>query len=542
MYFRKYGSSQKLCIFKEGRNARETGQYFKKHQIENAVVAFIGGTASGKSVFVNHVAAKLYLDCNYTVVYITEKKGDEYNNAFCHFKPKARYHLSFLERQGKQSITLPVKLYHHFTFNIPYRKSMPPIRLFTSSVKELNEIKLSAIFPGDSESAIEICQDIAENLEDDEDIYDYTWKVYNSTLDDNPVMKNKMTDLYLPYEKLGGSIVLRSIRQGLKMFNKEDFYLHPHNSPYKLDFSDMLNDNKHLHYLSTKWLKSRKSKLLSIIYFLTGIEEALDSGKINKNVCLIFEELKILVGAGSSSKQESILLDILYKLFSRIRTKAMVLATMQSYFDLPKKFRGLFNKIFLGKLNYTDLMDFIDDANFRKIDEEKFYRLRTGDFVIWESRSQNEKVSDIFHVWLPPFANAEQGEDYFTRFVKEYPKKLTNYVQIYNRMKKIKSEAERKAKKRTESFIRERKKREEQKKDKKSKEVDDLKEQVKKEKLEKKEIIMKQVYEIRNEYPNISWREVANKVPGCGTHQTAQKYYQIMKEKMSLLENVPKLR
>lgn len=540
MYFRKISGAEKFCIFKEGRNQRESNSNYKSKVIENSVCAFIGGTGSGKSVFCNHMAYKLF-ENNYTVVYITEKKGDEYANAFCSFKPKAKYHLNFLERQGKDPVKVPVKLYHHFSFNIPYRKKLPPIRFFTSSVKELNEIKLSAIFPGDSESAIGICQDIAESLEDDEDIYDYTWKVYLSTLENNPMMKDKMTDLYLPYEKLGGNVVLRSIRQGLKMFNKEDFYLHADNSPYKLDFKDMLNDNNNLHYLSTKWLKSRKSKLLSVIYFLTGIEDALDSGQINKKVCLVFEELKILVGRGSSSKQESILLDILYKLFSRIRTKAMVLATMQSYFDLPKKFRGLFNKIFLGKLNFTDLMDFIDDANFRKIDEDKFYKLKTGDFVIWESRNQNEKVSDIFRVWLPPFANAEQGEDYFNKFSKLNKSKLTNYTQIYNRMKKIKAEAEKKAKKRTQEFMKKREKEKEEAKQTKSKEVQALKDKLEQEKKEKKEIIMRNVYELKEDNPDLSWREIANRVEGVDTHQTAKKYYEIMKEKMKLVESAPKL-
>lgn len=542
MFFRTVKGTDKLCIYKEGKYQKETKYNIQNKIVDNQVVSIIGGTGSGKSVFMNVISAELNLDCDYTVVYVTEKKGDEFHNAFCCFEPEAEYHLNLLKRQKQESKTIPVKLYHPFTFNIPFRKLLPEIRWFTSSVKELNEIKLNAIMPTESEFAIEICFDISQQLDNNENMYDFLWKVFLATKDE--VEDREKIDvpeeLYTPPEAIVGKVTIKNIKQGLKSFSK-DWYLHEHNSAYKLDYVQLLNDNSNWHFLSTKWLTTQRSRLIAIIEFLLGIEKALDSGKVRKKVVICLEELKILFPSGELSNQQQILMDIMYKLLSRIRTKAFVIGTMQSIFDIQYKFRGLFSKTFLGRLNFNDIRTLLKDFQFRVNDQEKLLNLRVGEFVLWESKDTDEKVSNKILIDIPIFANAEQNENFFNKYLKTYRDKCQNNIQFYRRMTKLKKQVEKKSALRLKKWYQTQKKLKQKKVLRKEGKVEELKQVIKKERDDKKEIIMKQIYDIKENNPSFSWRKISRLVKGVKTYNTVKKYYESYKERMKLIESAPKL-
>lgn len=541
MYIRNVGGTEYLCIYKKGKNAREDNYNIKNSVISNFIIAIIGGTGSGKTVFMNTLSNELN-EHGYTVVYVTEKKGDEFSNAVCRFEPTEHYHLALLHQQGEDIITKPVKLYHHFSFNIPFKQKLPPVRWFTSSVRNLNDTKLNAIMPTESEMALDVCEEIAKSLSRQDNMYDYLWKVYLQTRDEiQQQLKYDVPDeLYTPPEATAGKVTFKNIKQGLKVF-KKDWFLHEDESPYQIDYVEMLNDNKHWHFLSTKWLSSKKAKLLSIIDFLMGIDEALQSGKVKNNVVINLEELKILIGSGDKSAQQGILMDILYDLLSRIRTKAYVIGTMQSIFDIDYKFRGLFNKLFLGRLNFNDLRTLIKDMGFRVDDQNKLNSLKVGEFVLWESDDEDEKVSDKILINVPTFANAEQGETFFTKYNKAFPHLRQNNRQFYNRMLKLRSDIEKKSKTRLKEFYEEQKQIKSKKKLKDSGKTDELKEVIKEEKAEKKDILMQQVYDMKTENPDMSFRAIARAVKGISTYNTAKKYYQIMLDKKSMIKNLPKL-
>ena len=542
MYFRDVKGSEKLCLYKEGKNNREEHYNIKNKIVDNQIVALIGGTGSGKSVFMNELANELNDDCGYTVVYVTEKTGDEYANAFCNFPPKMQYHLDLLKQQNQEIKTKPVKLYHHFTFNIPYRRKMPPINWIISSVKDLNDVKLSAIMPTESEMALEVCQDIAQNLGKDNNMYDYLWEVFLKTREDvkHEDKIDVPEELYTPPEAVAGKVAFKNIKQGLKAF-RTDWFLHEDSSPYKLDYVSMLNDNKHWHFLSTKWLVTKKSKLLAIIDFLINIDNAIKSGKVHRRIVLCFEELKILIPGGELTSQEGVLMKILYRLFSRIRTKAFVIGTMQSIFDINFKFRGLFNKVFLMKLNFNDLRILIKDFGFRVDDQNKLTGLRVGETVLWESQEEDEKITDKIVLDVPPFANAEQNEDFFLKYKQHHPEQMVDNQQFYQRMLRYKKRIEELSANRLKKWYQDQKRQKEKKELKKDDKKEELKELLREEKAEKKEIIMRKVYDMKQNNPDMSWRAIAKAIPEINTFNTAQKYYELMEQKLSLIKNAPDL-
>ena len=76
MFFRDVKGTEKLCIYKEGRNKTESLYNIRNKIVDNQIVAIVSMSGGGKSVFTNVLANELNEDCDYTIVYVTEKRGD----------------------------------------------------------------------------------------------------------------------------------------------------------------------------------------------------------------------------------------------------------------------------------------------------------------------------------------------------------------------------------------------------------------------------------------------------------------------------------
>ena len=74
---------------------------------------------------------------------------------------------------------------------------------------------------------------------------------------------------------------------------------------------------------------------------------------------------------------------------------------------------------------------------------------------------------------------------------------------------------------------------------KKSGQVDDAKDKLKKVQSEKQDIIMKQVYTLKTENPDMSWRDIAKQINI--THPSAKKYYNLYKSIIDNQTNLPRL-
>lgn len=545
MYFLNSQYGLKLCLFKEGKNYKESKEYIDNGIIDNHVVLIVGTTGSGKSVFCNVMGHQCKEDSKpkRTLIYISDKIGEELANAYHLYNPTQSYHTNLLKEQHEDMKTFPAKLYHPLTFNIPFRSKIPPINWISYDVKKISEYGFDALIPSESEIASERALEISKNLNDDDSIYDFLWMLYQDILEENKEKDDfNPKDMFLPVEGSGDKRTVKNVRDAMKGF-RIDYMVHPANSRFNLDYVKMCNDSENIHHLTTKFIKSRKRKVFAILEFLNGIDEALKSGKVKNQLVLVFEEMKILLPAFGLKAYEKELLSMLKDVFSRIRTKAFVIATAQSYFDINTDFTGTFDKVFLGKLNPNDLKVLIKDFQFRVADQEKLYGLKVGEFVLWESniKYSEEKLSDKIIIDVPVFANHEEGESFFTKFKETYPDKVKNNLDVYKILKKMRDSAEEKRKRELKLWKQQKKVKEDAKKLSKEGKVEEANEKIKDLKQENKEILMQRVYELRKEHPDWSWRTIAGKVKGVKTHNTAKKYYYSWKSRLDNMKKLPDL-
>lgn len=545
MYFKDHHGIKKFCMYKKGRNEIETNKYYKEGVVQNSIVLLSGGTGSGKSVCGNVMASEIN-DVDYTVIYITEKKGEELANAMHIFRPNEDYHHNMLKEQKQEIKTKPARFYHPITLNsskkkgdglFEFRKNTVPINFIAFSVKDISRNGFATIIASESEIALDKAVEISRELRDDESFYDLVWRLYEIISSDG-LSKDKMFDpneLYIPIESGGDKRTVRNLKDAFKGF-RSDFFIHPENSPFIHDYVKMCNDSKHIHHFTTKFIPSKKRKIFAIVEFLSQIDKALSSGLVKKPVVLVFEEMKILMPSTDISPAQRQLLSLLYDMFSRIRTKAFVIATTQSIFDINKEFRGLFDKKFLGKLDHNDLRVLIKDFTLKAIDQEKLRNLTIGQFVLWETDEySDEQLTEKIAIDVPTFANHEQGEDFFDKFKKTFPDYVKNHLISFHRCRKIREKIEFQRSENLKKWLNQKKLEREAKEMKKEGLVDEAKDKVKELKEEKKEIIMKQVYDMKRLNPKASWRMIARSVEGITNHITAKKYYN------EYLENNPDL-
>ena len=540
VYFRQLFDRNLLCIYKEGKNDFESKEYIRKKVVDNQICMIAGTSGSGKSVFSNTLANEIRKCGNRTVIYVTEKESDELANAFHIFSPTKSYHVTGLERQHIETNTLPVKVYHPFTFNIPYKHKLPPMTFFGYSLKDISEEGFSTIIPTESGISVDICLDVKRIMDKKDSFYDFLWELHqrvNSEFKIDEVFNPE--NLFVPTERAGDKRTIKSVKSAFMPF-RQDFMILPDDNLNILNYVDLLNDNEHVHHLTTKYITNQKVKTFAIVEFLKGIDNALRTGLVKNQLVLVFEEMKILIPSGNLQGYQQELLKLIRTLFSRLRTKAYVIATAQSVFDINSKFRTLFSKTFLGKLNFADIGVLNKVYQFTKVDQNKLYSLKVGDFVLWESgQYEDERLSDAIHIMLPPFANAEEGEDFFHKYKAEFKEQCVNNVGLYNSLKELNKKFESKRIESLKLWIKESDEKKVKKETKKSGQVDDAKDKLKKVQSEKQDIIMKQVYTLKTENPDMSWRDIAKQINI--THPSAKKYYNLYKSIIDNQTNLPRL-
>lgn len=521
--------SLRPCLYKE-----------KTKKISNQIVMCAGGTGSGKSNTANFIAKELY-EHNYTVIYITEKTGDELANAMCYFYPDQTWQNRLMTKQNIEEKTIPIKIYHPFTFNINKKHKRHETKFYTTPINKISDIGFYALLPTESENIIKTCQRIARSLQKDEGLYDFIWKLSEGLTDDSKE-RTSHSRFHIPLEKISSKSTLKNAELGFEPY-LQHWFLHPENSNDNLDFVELANDNKHIHFLTTEDIKEDDVKKFAIIDFFINLIRAIDSKKVKKQVCLVFEELKILLPSENITDVEKSLLKVMRNVFSKIRTKGFVIGTSQSIFELNRNAIGLFNFWILGReLSKLDYKTLYKDYGF-KIDElRRLGSLKTGEFVFWANiDDSDDNISDKFKVFVTPFKIHEQGDDFYQLAKLHYPKKMQSYENLYDKMVIMRKNMRDKATQRYKQHLKEDKLRKLQKQAKTTTDSDKFAKKYKKVKQEKKLIVIKQCYDLYMEYLNKSQKPnfsaIARKVKGVKSHHTAKKFIEEYKKQLSIGKN-----
>ena len=501
----------------------------------NLIMDIYAKSGHGKGLASEGFAEEMH-NKGYQIIVIADPK-DEIEWAYAMFEPKASYHLKNLKKYSKKPSKKSVKLYHPFTFNIP-KILLPDINFYTFSLKELGRKEWGILAETEWEtdsmrSLLKTSRDISK----DDGIYDFLHKMRDSikgrTIKTEKRAFSYDKNLFYLDVRSGIAKSVTQIANYLEPF-KEDYFLSKDSNPFKLNWKEILSDQKNYHVFFSKWILDEKLKDFIVLALFTQIIKNKDYAKYP--ICIIIPEVRKLTPF--KPQGHKIFLAICLK-ENKSTIRAMgkgisCITDSQSFSDVDKNVRESGNLTLFGELSTSDAESVAKSMNYKRSIRDLLYQMDRGrgTFLI----AYDEKMGTIIP-WFPSHCHAEPkyNFDYFLkRYEKEYPGKMRRYTDIIEIMKKEYKEEENRIRdkiKRIEKLEKERlekeKKEKEESKEKKER-IDEKIDKAREREFKSKKQVMKLVYEFKKDNPKISWRELGRKF-GIDT-KTAQKYFKDCEE------------
>lgn len=456
-------------------------------RIPNIQVMLVGGQGSGKSMFTEVITEEFHKH-GYLVIVLTDVK-DAFEFAYAMFKPKERYHLDLLRKEGKEPEAKGVQIYQPFTFNIPKEK-LPEINFFTYPIKSLGREALSLILETklDKES-MRVLLNTINDLKSDEGLFKLIYKINRKVTKKEGLLIKADSDFNLKYGEASRTNI-KEITSFFKPFIK-DFFLMPENFKYNLDIGKLLKNQKDYHLLNLNFIKDNKLKALNYLLFFDAIYS--NRGKCKYPILFVIEEIGNLTPFKSKGYQE-FLADYLRPRLKTLRRDSSFILNNQVWHDIDSKIRSYATDYYLGKLEMADMSIIKKVYTYSKDVVYAISRLQRGHFI--RIGMENETMNAI-RCLLPRHCHAEEGYDFIKMYRKEFPERMVEYSDLLREMKLIQDEEKRQV-----SLLVKKDRKEEKDYDEKLKKQREkqqqAKEEIKRLKEETKQIKSSEIDEIKN--------------------------------------------
>lgn len=451
---------RKVFVFKKPRVLGvKTDKKDQKRILDNKIIAnfqiiISGSTGCGKTTTLLKVTEKVKETSGATVIILSERVGGEFENANVMFEPEDEEHLEWLERYGRKPKAQPVKIYHPFTFNLkvpeksgltpPYKRKQFPINFFTIPLRKLSGDELKILFRGKDEDkvAVDTAKGILRTLRPDEDLRDFLMKIFKKRAKGSGdfVVKYSMRENWgFPEvseisKPIKGSIIKDCVGFRVNYFVQEE------TCPYNLDLLRVLNDTKHYHIFSTKWLPYRRHKYFLLVYLLKQIDNLMSKDLVNQKVILMIEELKDMLPNSEQEHYEKTTVGVFKPLLSQIRAKgrygAITLANTQDFYQTDDKYTSACDVHMIMNSSGKEIENYAKRRTWAKSIQDRISGLQRGEFIFaGHPRIMNRKY--LCH--LPCHDISREGVDFLSRY-KEHALKnnleLKDAVEVFEYFKR----------------------------------------------------------------------------------------------------------
>lgn len=254
---------------------------------------FLSGTGGGKSVAIEAQSEMYYGKAK--IIRLTDLKNN-IENGCCAFSPENPLHLRELEfLQNRTPRAYPVQILAPFSYRVREKdgldKRMPPIELFTVSIKSLTRRNFSVLFSMYNDSGITENCIVLKNRLGRGDGFPQFYTKFNEVVlggeKKGKMLDSMSSDAHLSIDKKS----LRDINTYAKTLNDVDRFIVAQENPHNLDMLRVLNDKERITIFTYRYLSDEKSRDLCIDIIMDQIVMALESGKVKTDVVLCIDEI-----------------------------------------------------------------------------------------------------------------------------------------------------------------------------------------------------------------------------------------------------------
>lgn len=531
-----------LTTFREERG-REGSRFVPA----NDMILFVGTTGAGKSLAMEKTIHDYYRQ-GYTIIHLTDVKMS-FETCFASM-PKdivPEFHRFRIEDIDKMQFRqIPLKIYHPYSFNVPKRKVLPKIQFFTVPIESLAREHFSFLSETKIESeTVKLMMASVDKLKKNEGLYPFIHNIFEMIEEKTSVyhgrkIRKTNPEFHTTVKTSGTTKDAGQIESYFRPF-KTDYFLAESNCPHNIDFKKMINDQKHYHCLTYKWIKDKKIRYFTILCWLLGIVDVLEDYAKNP-VCLVIEEIRYLC-PDKATGFENFLANIIKEILSVARATGRgttIIASSQEFFDIQESLRNSFSEKLFGRLAQIDIERLGKTHGWNQqrrqdlteMDRNHFHRL-------------GDKENDEYILCFPPHPHREEKMSFMNLYHRYFPFNETKYSDLHQYMKKkynVEDTRSKKMAEKRERSERENIKRIEENREEQSKSMQKLKEleaEQKKSKFQTKQELMKKCYELYYFEGIESFRKIGERL-GI-TAPTVRTYILKYKKLKEDIESRPKL-
>lgn len=242
----------------------------------------LGTSGSGKSMFTNNLCYTLK-SLGYKVVYLTEKPGGAFENAFMAFEPKAQWHKKLLDFQGSTIEQQKVEIFFPLSFNLSSKKFYPEVfKPYTVSFKSFFPESWACLLnkPLGSET-VNLCVNVANKCGVDDDVFFFGRKLFSSVGSlSSGVLASDFFGLGLPLAEAGDSDSVKRISSSLSFLDVFPFFVSERDS-LLLDWVKVLNDKSTVSFFSYDGIKDPSLRYSLLVQNLLMLDKVVGDNLVN---------------------------------------------------------------------------------------------------------------------------------------------------------------------------------------------------------------------------------------------------------------------
>ena len=508
------------------------------NRVPNFTALIVATSGHGKGMSMEAIAERWKKTTSGVVINLNDPK-QEAEGSFVKYKPKERYHIKELRKDGIMQNSYEVKMYHPFTFNLAKRGNLPEIEFFSISLKDLTREDWSILAETDGETeTIKLLERVSEYIPRNASLFEFLLEVERLT--DGKKNKGGSERDKKNWGLKGGGGTAKSVKQIGNMLSsfENDYFIRKDTCEIKLNFEKILLDPKPYHVFLTNWIENSKTRNF-LVEFLLGqfvktAQRLSDTGKLKTPILFLIPELNAV--CPDEAKGSSLFLaKALRKHLVTFRSKGKGMSCIgdcQIWSQVHPAVRGAFIETFYGKLNSDDARIIFKAKSYTSSKRELFQEVEENYCsYVWDWKEDFGVVS----IFMPSHMHKEEKYNWIQMW-KKYNLPVKRYGTLVNAMRKEFLDEQ--------SVIDEivNKERIAKEKAKEKKEDKDKPEEVKisKEKIQDKakDYLLKRCYELHED--GMKDREIAREL-GIN-HKTAKKYYldyALTKEMIKDVHKVP---
>lgn len=368
---------------------------------------------------------------NGIVLYIADPKN-EAEATFCQYLPKERYHTERLKLDGVIPKTYSAKVYHPFTFNIP-EGFLPEINFFTLSIKDMSreEWSILAETSFDSET-IKLLMRVSHDLKKNDGLFNFLHEIQRLVKG----VKNKKLSNYDPknfYLSVGAG-TSKSITEvaGLLSPFKTNYFLRKDSCDLKLDWKNILTDNKNYHVFLSMWLKDEKLQQFMVLSLLKQVIENRHFAK--KPILLVIPEIRVLCPIYPQG-YKLFLSTALTNALSTIRSMGrgiFSLSDSQNWEGTDKGVKGSATITFFGELSTSDSEAVCKAMQYQRPIREQLQSMNYRNSYLMAGK-ENENA---FRFFYPSHRHKEADYNWIETYKEFFSDKMVRYSELKKQMQK----------------------------------------------------------------------------------------------------------